>query len=89
MIHGWGHDVGWQNLIWTVFCIVYPWNQNSLQCWNDGQVKSTLIAPFHLEVPHHVQVNTKYEVSITIYMDMRANQRKIPKWLPFKNYKSE
>ena len=26
----------------------------------------------------------KYEVSMTIYMDMTANQRKIPKWLHLK-----
>ena len=31
-----------------------------------------------------LHIHTKYEVSITIYMDMRANQRKISKWLPFK-----
>ena len=30
-----------------------------------------------------------YEVSMTAYMGWIANQRKIPKWLPFKNYKSE
>ena len=34
-IHGWGHDVGWQNLIWI-------------------KVKSTLMVPIHLKVPHHV-----------------------------------
>ena len=26
---------------------------------------------------------------MTAYIDRIANQRKIPKWLPFKNYKSE
>ena len=31
----------------------------------------------------------RYEVSMTAYMDRIANQRKISKWLPFKNYKSE
>ena len=31
----------------------------------------------------------QYEVSFTIYKGRRANQRKILKWLPFKNYKSE
>ena len=30
-----------------------------------------------------------YEVSMAVYMGRIANQRKIPKWLPFKNYKSE
>ena len=37
----------------------------------------------------HVNVHTKYEVSMTIYVGRRANQRIIPKWLPLKNYKSE
>ena len=37
----------------------------------------------------NVNVQTKYEVSMTIYMGRRANQRKIAKWLSFKNYKSE
>ena len=36
-----------------------------------------------------MNIHTKYEVSITIYVDRRANQRKVPKNLPFKNYKSE
>ena len=36
-----------------------------------------------------VNVHTKYEVSMTIYVGRRGNQRKIPKWLPFENYKSE
>ena len=31
----------------------------------------------------------QYEVSVTVCMGRIANQRKIPKWLPFKNYKSE
>ena len=30
-----------------------------------------------------------YEVSMTAYVGRIANQRKIPKCLPFKNYKSE
>ena len=37
----------------------------------------------------HVYIYTKYEVSMNIYVAMRANQRKIPKWLKFKNCKSE
>ena len=37
----------------------------------------------------NVNGHTEYEVSITIYVGRRANQRKIPKWLLFKNYKSE
>ena len=31
----------------------------------------------------------KYEASMTVHMGMSANQRKVPKWLLFKNYKSE
>ena len=31
----------------------------------------------------------QYEVSMTICMGRTTNQRKVPKWLPFKNYKSE
>ena len=37
----------------------------------------------------NVNVHTKYEVSMAIYVGRRVNQRKIPKWLSFKNYKSE
>ena len=37
----------------------------------------------------NMNIHTKYEVSITIYVGRRANQRKVPKNLPFKNYKSE
>ena len=36
----------------------------------------------------NVNVHTKYDVSMTIYVDRRANQRKIPKWLSLLNYKS-
>ena len=32
---------------------------------------------------------TQYEVSMTVCMGRIANQRKVPKWLPFKNYMSE
>ena len=37
----------------------------------------------------NVNINTKYEVSLTICVDRTANQRKAPKNLPFKNYNSE
>ena len=36
----------------------------------------------------NVNVQTKYEVSMIIYAGRRANQRKIPKWLPFKKSES-
>ena len=31
----------------------------------------------------------QYEVSMTVCMSGTTNQRKVPKWLPFKNYKSK
>ena len=31
----------------------------------------------------------QYEVSTTVCMGTTANQRKVPKWLPFKIYESE
>ena len=31
----------------------------------------------------------QYEVSVTVCMGRIANQRKVPKWLLFRNYKSE
>ena len=31
----------------------------------------------------------QYEVSMTVCMGRTTNQRKVPKWLPFENYKSE
>ena len=37
----------------------------------------------------NINVHTKYEDSMTIYVGRRADQREIPKWLPFKKYKSE
>ena len=37
----------------------------------------------------YVHNHNKYKVSVTIYVDRRANQRKLPKWLPLKNYKSD
>ena len=43
----------------------------------------------HHVVGINVNDHAKYEVSMTFYVGRRANQRKIPKWLPFKNYKLE
>ena len=37
----------------------------------------------------YVHIHVKDEVSMTTYMDRRAYKRKLPKCLPFKNYKSE
>ena len=36
-----------------------------------------------LEVYDHI--HAKDEVSMSTYLDKRANERKIPKWLPFEN----
>ena len=35
-----------------------------------------------------IQKYMHHEVSITVYIGRIANQRKVPKWLPFKNCKS-
>ena len=40
-----------------------------------------------LEVYVHIPV--KDEVSMPTHMDRRAYERKLPNWLPYKNYKSE
>ena len=37
----------------------------------------------------HVNIHSKYEVSMIRYVGRRANQRKVAKLLPFENYKSE
>ena len=37
----------------------------------------------------YVNIHTKYEASMIMYVGRRANQRKIAKWLPFENYMSE
>ena len=36
-----------------------------------------------------VHVHVKDEVSVTNYIDRRAKKGKVPKWLPFENYKSD
>ena len=70
--------------------------------WAGEQIKEKYQNDYHLKsisqnsqksnqhiVGINVHIHTKYEVSMTINVGRRANQRKIPKWLPFKNYKSE
>ena len=37
------------------------------------------------EIPKYMQ----YEIYMTVYMGRLANQRKVPKWLPFENNMSE
>ena len=70
--------------------------------WAGGQINEKYQNAYHLKtinqntqkssqliVGINVNVYTKYEVSMTIYVGRRENQRKIPKWLPFKNYTSK
>ena len=45
------------------------------------------IIPFGYVVEEEILM--LYEVSMTVHMGRIKNQRKIPKWLPFKNYKLE
>ena len=43
------------------------------------------IIPFVYEGKEEIYKYMQYEVSMTVYMGSNANQRKVPKWLPFKN----
>ena len=47
------------------------------------------IIPFVYEGKEGIHNYMQYEVSMTVCMGRTTNQRKVPKWLPFKNYKSE
>ena len=47
------------------------------------------IIPFVYADKEEIHRYMQYEVSMTAYMGRIANQRKVPKWLPFKNYKSD
>ena len=47
------------------------------------------IIPFVYEGKEEIRKYVQYEVSMTVCMGRIANQRKLPKWLPFQNYKSE
>ena len=47
------------------------------------------IIPFLYEGKEEIQKYMQYEVSMTVYMGGTTDQRKAPKWLPFKNSKSE
>ena len=44
---------------------------------------------FVYEGKEEIHKYMQHEVSLTICVRSTANQRNIPKWLPFKNYKSE
>ena len=45
--------------------------------------------PFVCEGREEIHKYMHYEVSMTVCMGGMTNQRKVPKWLPFKNYMSE
>ena len=45
--------------------------------------------PFVYEGKEEIHKYMQYEVSMTVCVGRIANQIKVPKWLPFKNYKSE
>ena len=47
------------------------------------------IIPLVYEGKEEIHKYMQYEVSMTVCMGRKANQRKVPKWLQFKNYKSE
>ena len=47
------------------------------------------IIPFLYEGKEEIHKYMQLEVSMTVYMGRIANQRKVPKWLPLKNYMSE
>ena len=47
------------------------------------------IIPFVYEGKEEIHKYMQYEVSVTVCMGRTTIQRKVPKWLPFKNYKSE
>ena len=47
------------------------------------------IIPFVYEGKEEIHKYVQYEVSMAVSMGRTTNQRKVPKWLPFKNYNSE
>ena len=47
------------------------------------------IIPFVYEDKEEIYKYMQYEVSMTVCMGRATNQRKVAKWLPFKNYRSE
>ena len=51
--------------------------------------KKVTVALFLFVGKEEMHKYMQYEVSMTVYVGRIAIQRKVPKWLPFKNYKSE
>ena len=47
------------------------------------------IIPFVYEGKEEIHKYMQYQVSMTVCIGRIVNQRKVPKWLPFKNYMSE
>ena len=52
-------------------------------------LRKRLQIPFVYEGKEEIHKYVQHEVSMTVCMGRTTNQRKVPKWLPFKNYKSE
>ena len=50
---------------------------------------SSGIIPFVYEGTEEIHKYKQYEISMAVCMGRTTNQRKVPKWLPFRNYKSE
>ena len=47
------------------------------------------LIPLVYEGKEEIHKYMQYETSLTLYVDSIPNQRKVPKWLPFNNCKSE
>ena len=59
---------------------IYEFQENAHQF----QKKLSSIIPFMYEGKEEIHKYMQYEISMTVCMGRIANQRKIPKWLPFK-----
>ena len=56
---------------------------------NSRKIGCSGIIPFVYEGKEETHKYVQYEVSMIVCMGRKTNQGKVPKWLPFKNYKSE
>ena len=53
------------------------------------KISYSAIIPFVYVGKEEILKYMSYEVSMTVFLGRIANQRKVQKWLLFKNYKSE
>ena len=53
------------------------------------KIRFSCIISFDYVGKEEIHKYAQYEVSMLVYMGRIANQRRIPKWLPFKNLTSE